>query len=208
MLRNTRCAYIVESMNPRDTPRSTLTSATSMRVLAHPTRLRLLGLLRERGPQTAAQLGDVVDEAAGTISYHLAKLASINLIEPADARSSDQRERWWQATTALTSWKPADLLDDPDKLAASATLQKSIAQAYAAHYTDYIDATPTLPREWVAAAATSDRSLHLTAGQLAALRGDLEAVVERWLDTSAANEADGTDDAEPVVVVYQAYRRP
>jgi DNA-binding transcriptional ArsR family regulator len=195
-------------MTPRDAPRTTLTSAASMRVLAHPTRLRLLGLLRERGPQTAAQLGDVVDEAPGTISYHLAKLATINLIEPADAQSSDQRERWWQATTSLTSWEPADLLDDPDKLAASATLQKSIAQAYAAHYTDYIDATPTLPREWVAAAASSDRSLRLTAEQLAALRGDLEAVVDRWLDTSSANETAGTAGAEPVVVVYQAYRRP
>jgi DNA-binding transcriptional ArsR family regulator len=195
-------------MTPRDAPRTTLTSAASMRVLAHPTRLRLLGLLRERGPQTAAQLGDVVDEAPGTISYHLAKLASIALIEPADAESRDQRERWWKATTALTSWEPADLLDDPDKLAASATLQKSIAQAYAAHYTEYIDATPALPREWVAAAASSDRGLRLTADQLTALRADLESVVDRWLDASAANEADATEGAEPVVVVYQAYRRP
>ena len=38
-----------------------------MRVLAHPTRLRLLGLLRELGPQTAALLGDIVDEAPGTV---------------------------------------------------------------------------------------------------------------------------------------------
>lgn len=199
---------MVVSMTPRNAPRTTLASAASMRVLAHPTRLRLLGLLREHGPQTAAQLGDVIDEAPGTISYHLAKLASIALIEPADAQSSDQRARWWKATTALTSWEPADLLDDPDKLAASATLQKSIAQAYAARYSDYIDATPALPREWVAAAASSDRSLRLTADQLAALRTDLESVVDRWLDTSAANEKDGTERAEPVVVVYQAYRRP
>jgi DNA-binding transcriptional ArsR family regulator len=195
-------------MTPRDTPRTTITSAASMRVLAHPTRLRLLGLLRERGPQTAAQLGDVVDEAPGTISYHLAKLASIALIEPAEAQSSDQRERWWQATSALTSWEPADLLDDPDKLAASAGLQKSIAQAYAARYTDYIDATPALPREWVAAAASSDRSLRLTADELRTMRAELEALVDRWLDRSAAHEPAAADGAEPVVLVYQAYRRP
>jgi DNA-binding transcriptional ArsR family regulator len=195
-------------MTPRNTPRTTLTSAASMRVLAHPTRLRLLGLLRERGPQTAAQLGDLVDEAPGTISYHLGKLASIALIEPAEAQSSDQRERWWQATSALTSWEPADLLDDPDKLAASAGLQKSIAQAYAARYTDYIDATPALPREWVAAAASSDRSLRLTATELSVMRAELEALVDRWLDTSAAHDPAAADGAEPVVLVYQAYRRP
>ncbi|MBX0301135.1 helix-turn-helix domain-containing protein [Cryobacterium sp. 1639] len=193
-------------MTPRDADRSTLTSAASMRVLAHPTRLKLLGLLRERGPQTAAQLGDIVDEAPGTISYHLGKLASIALIEPADAQSSDHRERWWKATTALTSWEPAELLDDPDKLAASAVLQKSIAQAYAARFTDYIDAAPALPREWVAAGASGDRSLRLTVDELAAMRGELEALVDRWLETSAAH--DPADAAEPVVVVYQAYRRP
>ena len=195
-------------MTPPDAPRTTLTSAASMRVLAHPTRLRLLGLLRERGPQTAAQLGDIVDEAPGTISYHLGKLASIALIEPAEVQSSDQRERWWQATSVLTSWEPADLLDDPDKLAASAGLQKSIAQAYAAHYTAYIDATPTLPREWVAAAASSDRSLRLTVDELSRMRAELEALVERWLATSAAHDPAAADGAEPVVLVYQAYRRP
>ena len=195
-------------MTPPDAPRSTLTSAASMRVLAHPTRLRLLGLLRERGPQTAAQLGDIVDEAPGTISYHLGKLASIDLIEPAEAQSTDQRERWWQPTTALTSWEPAELLDDPDKLAASAALQKSIAQVYAARYTDYIDATPSLPREWVAAGASGDRSLRLTSTELTAMRAELEGLVNRWLDTSAAHDPATDDGAEPVIVVYQAYRRP
>jgi len=195
-------------MTAREPTRTTLSSAASMRVLAHPTRLRLLGLLRERGPQTAAQLGDVVDEAPGTISYHLGKLASIALIEPAAAQSTDQRERWWQATTALTSWEPADLLDDPEKLAASAGLQKSIGQAYAARFSDYIDATPTLPREWVAAGASGDRSLRLTVEELSAMRADLEALVDRWLDTSAAHDPAGADGAEPVVLVYQAYRRP
>jgi hypothetical protein len=193
-------------MAPRD--RTTLTSATSMRVLAHPTRLRLLGLLRERGPQTAAQLGDVVDEAPGTISYHLSKLASIALIEPAEAHSTDLRERWWQATSTLTSWEPAELLDDPEKLAASSTLQKSITQAYASRYTDYIDAMPTLPREWVAAGANGDRSLRLTVDELAEMRDDMEAFVERWVQRSDAHEATVDDDAEPVVLVYQAYRRP
>jgi len=195
-------------MTPRDTSRSTLSDATSMRVLAHPTRLRLLGLLRERGPQTAAQLGDVVDEAPGTVSYHLGKLASIDLIGPAEHQSADRRERWWQATAVVTSWEPAELLDDPDRLVASSALQKSIAQAYAARYTDYVDASPALPREWVAAAASGDRSLRLTVAELASLRSDLEAVVARWLDASAAHDPASDDGAEPVVVVYQAYRRP
>jgi DNA-binding transcriptional ArsR family regulator len=191
-----------------DSTRTTLTSAASMRVLAHPTRLRILGLLRERGPQTAAQLGDVVDEAPGTVSYHLGRLASFALIEAAEAQSSDQRERWWKASTPVTSWEPAELLDDPEKLVASSMLQKSIAQAYAARYTAYIDATPALPRQWVAAGASSDRTLRLTVDELAEMRAELEALVERWLDASAAHDPAADDGAEPVSLVYQAYRRP
>lgn len=195
-------------MTPADSSRTTLSTATSMRVLAHPTRLRLLGLLRERGPQTAAQLGDVVDEAPGTVSYHLGKLASIDLIEPAEVESTDRRERWWRATAALTSWEPSELLDEPEKLRASSALQKTIAQGYASRFAEYIDAMPGLTREWVAAGASSDRTFRLTVGELGALRADLEALTERWLEASAAHDPAMNDGAEPVVLVYQAYRRP
>jgi len=195
-------------MAPLDHERSTLTSAAALRVLAHPTRLRLLGLLRERGPQTAAQLGDVVDEAPGTVSYHLGRLADFDLIEPAEEQSSDRRERWWRATAPLTSWEPADLLDDPDKLAASAALQKSVAQVYATRFGEYIDATPAMPRAWVAAGASADRTMRLTVDELAQMRAELEALVDRWLDVGATHSADVPDGAERVAVVYQAFRRP
>jgi len=102
-----------------------LTDAASLRVLAHPTRLRLLGLLRQHGPQTAAHLGDRVDEAPGTISYHLGKLASIALIEEAPGTGTDRRERWWRATSELTTWEPADALDDPATAAASTAMQRT-----------------------------------------------------------------------------------
>ena len=195
-------------MAPLDHERSTLTSAAALRVLAHPTRLRLLGLLRERGPQTAAQLGDVVDEAPGTVSYHLGRLADFDLIEPAEEQSRDRRERWWRATAPLTSWEPADLLDDPDKLAASAALQKSVAQVYATRFGEYIDATPAMPRAWVAAGASADRTMRLTVDELAQMRAELEALVDRWLDVGATHSADVPDGAERVAVVYQAFRRP
>ena len=179
-----------------------------MRVLAHPTRLRLLGLLREGGPQTAAQLGDVVDEAPGTVSYHLAKLASIDLIEPAEPQTHDRRERWWKATAPLTSWNTAELLDDPDKAAASSALQKSVGQAYAARFADYVDSLPSLPRAWVEAGTSSDRMLRLTVDELAAMTAELEAVVARYAEASEKHGASEDDGAAPVSIVYQAYRRP
>ena len=194
-------------MTPTNDGHSPLTSAASMRVLAHPTRLRLLALLREHGPQTAAQLGDIVDEAPGTVSYHLAKLASIDLIEAAEPQSADKRERWWKAAAPLTSWDMAELLDDPEKAAASWALQKSIGQAYAARFSDYIDAAPAMPREWVEAGATGDRVLQLTVDELAALTTELESLVTRYAETSAGR-GDSDIETAPVSVIYQAYRRP
>lgn len=191
---------------PRTGRTTELRDPASMRALAHPTRMRLVGLLRDRGPQTAALLGDAVDEAPGTVSYHLGKLAAIGLIEQVDGYSSDRRERWWRATTDSTSWEPAAMLDDPEQLVASSALQKSIAQLYAAQFSRHVDEMPSLPREWVAGTASSDRIVHLTAAQLVELRSDLEALAEKW-DAVSQRQA-GDPGTAGVTLVYQAYRRP
>ena len=183
-----------------------LSGAASMRVLAHPTRLRLLALLRERGPQTAALLGEVVDEAPGTVSYHLSRLASIGLIQEAPDAGTDRRERWWRPTHALTSWEPADLLGDPAALAASTALQRAIVQAYASSFTQYLETVPTLPAEWVRASPSSDRMLRLTVAELAELRIDLELLTDKYESTSAAHSP--ADGSERVTLIYQAYRTP
>ena len=117
-------------MTDRDIAR--IDDPAHMRALAHPTRLRILGLLRGRGAQTAAMLGEVVDEAPGTISYHCTRLAAVGLIEQAPAQGTDKRERWWRATHAMSSWDIADALDDPARFTAAAELDRSVWRAYAA----------------------------------------------------------------------------
>lgn len=177
-----------------------------MRTLAHPTRLRLLGLLRERGPQTAALLGTAVDEASGTISYHLGKLAAAGLIEEAADQGHDGRERWWRSAHDSTHWEDVDLLDSPEDFAASAALQHTISHLYAHLHDEYIASIPTLPREWVAAGASSDRTVRLTVAELAELRAELQAVGDKWETVSEKHVPD--DGSESVFVVMQAYRRP
>ena len=68
----------------------------ALRALAHPTRVRLLGLLREQGPGTATTLGRATGASSGETSYHLRVLAQHGLIEPAQ-RQGRGRERWWRA---------------------------------------------------------------------------------------------------------------
>ena len=63
-----------------------------MRALAHPTRLRLLGELRVRGPQTVGMLSDIVDDAVGSVSYHVSKLAEHGFVVEAPELARNRRE--------------------------------------------------------------------------------------------------------------------
>ncbi|MFD6716591.1 helix-turn-helix domain-containing protein, partial [Micromonospora chalcea] len=67
----------------------------AMRALAHPTRLRLLGELRLRGPQTVGMLSERTGEAVGSVSYHVGKLAEHGFVTEAPDLARDRRERWW-----------------------------------------------------------------------------------------------------------------
>ena len=74
----------------------------ALRALAHPIRIRLLGLLRREGPLTATEAGRRIDESSGSASYHLRQLARFGLVE--DAAGGHGRERPWRATALYTSW--------------------------------------------------------------------------------------------------------
>ncbi|MGO2139288.1 MAG: helix-turn-helix domain-containing protein [Leucobacter sp.] len=184
--------------------------AAHMRVLAHPTRLKLLALLREHGPQTAALLARYVEEAPGSLSYHLRKLASADLIEEAADAGTDARERWWRATHAETVWDTAEFASDPERLAAQQDMYRALGQAYAQRLAAYIDGAGELDRSWLEAGFLTDRSLRLTPGQLGQLGSELEALQERWLSVSRENIArpEGNPDAADVFFLAQGYRQP
>lgn len=181
-----------------------LDDAAQMRALAHPTRLRLVGLLRTGGPQTAAMLGDQVDEAPGTISYHCKRLADAGFIEPAPELGTDRRERWWRAVAQHTSWDLADAFDDPDRMLAATALDRTVAQAYATEYAAFVDRAPAMGRDWVAASTSGDRGLRLTVDELRTLSSELQAVLDRWEGVSGHHEPG--DGSERINAVVQAYR--
>ncbi len=74
---------------------------TALKALAHPVRLRMLGMLRVDGPATATQLAARLGLNSGATSYHLRQLAQYGFIE--DAPGPSRRDRWWRASHELTS---------------------------------------------------------------------------------------------------------
>ncbi|MFI6499351.1 ArsR/SmtB family transcription factor [Nonomuraea typhae] len=79
-----------------------ITDPQVLKVVAHPLRVRMLGMLRAEGPATASQLARKVGESSGSTSYHLRELAKYGFIE--EDPSEDGRERRWCARHMYTSW--------------------------------------------------------------------------------------------------------
>ncbi|MGR6319433.1 helix-turn-helix domain-containing protein [Micromonospora soli] len=181
-----------------------LTDPRAMRALAHPTRLRLLGELRVRGPQTVGMLSEVVDEAVGSVSYHLGKLAEHGFVREAPELARNRRERWWRAAHARTNWEPIEALGDPERKAASDLLRRAVLDRYVDRLRAYLDAEATLDPEWVRGTASSDSWLHLTSDELVELRTDLEALAARW---QARSDPD-RPDARTVTLIYHTFRDP
>jgi DNA-binding transcriptional ArsR family regulator len=151
-----------------------------MRALAHPLRLRLLGMLRMEGPSTASQLAQQVGEVPALVSYHLRQLAANGFLEEAPELARDGRERWWRSAHDFTSWNAADFLDSPERRAAELGLRRLVYDAYQQRLEEFLLEESAWDPEWVAAADSSDYLLRLDAAGLAALRTELGEVMQRY----------------------------
>ncbi len=175
--------------------------AHTVKVLAHPLRSRLLSALRLDGPATATVLARALETNSGATSYHLRKLAAVGLVTETDGGTG--RERLWRAAHESHSLTARDVEDSPDARAAQSWLLGQYQRQYHAWAEDWLAHADGFSLAWRDAAGSSDYALDLTADQLAALVGELDAVVQRYRTAPPP----GTGDALPVLVVLQGFPR-
>src|SRR5918997_1412066 len=107
---------------------STVTPDPSgLRALSHPTRLKMLTLLRSDGPATATSLAARLDINTGQTSYHLRQLADHGFVVD-DHERGNGRERWWRAVHQSTRTGPEPA--DPDDREAFDAYMKAVAMMY------------------------------------------------------------------------------
>ncbi|MEV0845827.1 helix-turn-helix domain-containing protein [Streptomyces sp. NPDC049954] len=143
-----------------------LTDPGALRAYAHPTRLRLVGLLRSEGPFTATRGAELTGESVASCSYHLRMLEKYGLVEQTGGGRG--REKPWRATATYTSWP--EYSEDPATAAASAVLGVSVAEAYFEQTTRALERRHTLPRAWQEAEELGDSQLWMTPGELREVR--------------------------------------
>mgnify|MGYP002402954939 CR=1 FL=1 len=149
-----------------------LTDPRSLRALAHPTRLALVGLLRQHGSLTATKSAQLLGLNSGSCSFHLRQLAKYGLVEEVSAPG---RQKPWRATAQMTSWSA--VAAGPEMAAAAQLLSSVVAERYFELMLRWLDRRQDEPIAWQEAAWFGDRLLHLTADELTALRRKMDELV-------------------------------
>ncbi|WP_109506743.1 ArsR/SmtB family transcription factor [Nocardioides speluncae] len=182
-----------------------LTSITpepeALRALAHPVRLRILGILRHEGPATASGLATRLGLNSGATSYHLRQLAQHGFIVD-DAERGTGRDRWWQAAHQATVTDPADL-DMPEDRDSFDAFMQAVAVVNTERLQRAVEERALLPRAWQDASTLSDLSLHLTPARARALVDAVIDLIREWDE-----EPEDGDDVADFVITLQAYVRP
>ncbi len=193
MVDETPDADDVVTLNPRN-----------LRGMAHPLRVRLLGLLRLDGPSTATRLAERVGESSGATSYHLRQLATYGFVVEDPEHTATGRERWWRAAARLTDLPRASARD-------AAADAEGFLRALASECYQEMDAflaeLPTLPAAWDEGWTISDRVLRLTPAEAKRLRRDLAAVLRRYRQDEPGTNPDAPRSAERVILQVQLLPR-
>lgn len=154
-----------------------VTDPQALRAMAHPLRLRLLGLLRLDGPSTATLLGRRLGESSGATSYHLRELARYGFVGELPGRGTG-RERWWQAQHRMTAWDAGDFAGEGSEVAAE--LERQIVALRGRHLSAWLTQRDALPPDWDGAGELSDWGVRLTADETRAMGREVGAVLDRW----------------------------
>jgi hypothetical protein len=190
-----------------DPDRDLVLDSRSLRGIAHPLRVRLLGKLRESGPSTATRLALEVGTSSAATSYHLRQLAAYGFVVEDEGEAGDgrqPRERWWRAAHRSTFFRP-DTMAGPEDEAAAEVYLRSVAAAYARRVEASIDEAPSLP-EWRDVGALNDYALRLDPEATERLTLELEQVIASYPRFDPEEELGAGE--RPVTVQLQIFPRP
>jgi DNA-binding transcriptional ArsR family regulator len=171
-----------------------------LRALAHPTRLRMLGLLRIEGPATATSLATRLGSNTGQTSYHLRQLAQHGFVVDDDERGNG-RDRWWKA--AHQSTVTGDMPERPEDKEALDAYMQTVAVIYTQQLQAAVEEMSLLPLPWREASTLSDYHVRLTAEHARDLTGRMHQ-----LFMELREDADDDPDAVDFVYQLQAFPRP
>lgn len=179
--------------------------AMALRALAHPQRLRMLGMLRIDGPATATSLAARLGLNSGATSYHLRQLARHGFIEE-DAERGNARDRWWRARHESTTFLKDET--DEDALDAGIAFAEAALSAQISEMQQALARHAELSPEWRKASTVSDFIIPLTAGQAEGLIEKLHALLWEAMEQAPKPGSAYEPGVQPVTIMLHAFPRP
>ena len=162
-----------------DSHRRRLTDADSLKALAHPTRMALLGALVTEGPLTASEAAELVGESPSNCSWHLRKLAEHGFVT--EAPGGTGRNRPWQASSDGLEWSDGDDADPAARVAAGTLtdvmISREVQRLQAARASYDQEEQP-----WKDATSVHQSQMWLTAEEAQQIGAELRELAERHLD--------------------------
>lgn len=154
-----------------------------LKALTHPDRLKMLGLLRLEGPQTATGLAERLGLNSGATSYHLRQLAQHGFIEMDESRGN-KRDKWWKARHEATSYDSSEA--EGEAFDAGMAMAQAVISHHASQMQQAHENFPHLPLEWRKAQSFNDFTIPLSPEAAKELVEELLAIL--WKAKEAAPE--------------------
>jgi predicted transcriptional regulator len=161
-----------------------ISQTEAIKAMAHPLRIRLLGLFRPGVELTATQCAERTGESVASCSFHLRQLEKYGHVERAEAHG---KERPWRAVSRGFSVRP-DLADPESWPAAKAFGSMFIAEQFAALQRWLSDAERDDP-DWLYATTQTHQEYWVT-------RDELDDLSRRLEELTAAFRGRGEDPAK------------
>ena len=180
--------------------RTRVSDARTLRALAHPARIAILGELHSGGAGTATGFAQLCGLSPSATSYHLRALAKAGLVEQAPGRG-DGRERLWRAVGGGGLEIATGPDADADAQLAERELIELLISRDEARARAWIARWHTETAEWYEAATINSMSLMLTAEELTELNEQVTALLEPYARRTRTEPRAG---ARRVEVTYRS----
>lgn len=177
---------------------------TALKALAHPLRLRMLGLLRIDGPATASGLAERMGLNSGATSYHLRQLAQHGFIEEDQQRGS-RRDRWWRASHEMTTYLSGDV--EGEALDAGLAFLQAALSWQMHQMQGALNAFAALPPEWRQASTASDYTIPMTAEAAVGLVTRLRDILSEAMAAAPPLGTPLPPDMRPFAIILNAAPR-
>jgi DNA-binding transcriptional ArsR family regulator len=172
-----------------------LNDPREIHALAHPVRLAIIDLLREREAATATECAPLVGESVQSCAYHLRTLAKLGVVE--EVESGDRRKRRWRLRVVGFS-VPKIVPAPPQREAAWSELRGRIVERDIGILRDFIEGEHSFRPEQRRLSTLRNLTLHATPEELDRLADEVSALLRRYARDELAERPQGSERVHAV----------